>query len=72
MSELKIWKSAIIRGFVLSGITFFSSAVVVSPTLKTIISAGIAGGLYMFIELGRYYGVKTNSTKTNYNLLIFP
>lgn len=70
---LDIWLGALIRGVVVFGITGFSTAMGMGFTLELLRVASIAGGLYMFAELVKYYKISLPTrTKKCYCFLLFP
>jgi hypothetical protein len=57
MDNKKIWKGAGLRGLVVAGLTFFSMAIKSGLCLDNLEAGFIAGGMYMFLELVRYYKI---------------
>lgn len=71
---LSIWIGALLRGIVVLGITYFSMAIQTGLCYKNLETGIISGGLYMFAELIKYYGInpKITKKKKNYSFLLFP
>ena len=69
-----VWLGSAIRGLAVAGITFFSMAIQNGLSLANLETGCIAGGLYMFVELAKYYkiAVPTTNRKKQYSFLLFP
>jgi len=73
--QIKIWLGSFIRGLVVAGLTIFSLSIIIVFFLYSFESALITCGVYMFLELAKYYGIPANITpkdKKAYKYLLFP
>lgn len=71
--HLKIWAGALIRGLIVAGITLFSTAISLGFSWNALETGLIAGGLYMFAELVKFYKISIPTAKKgNYKFLLFP
>jgi hypothetical protein len=69
--DLKFWKKAIIKGFVMAGFTLFS--IVTTMGWHSAFEPSIvAGGVYIFAEAVKYYNLQPNKKVGNktYSFLI--
>ena len=70
--DLSVWCGALIRGAVVVGITFFSTAIANGMKIQGLEASLIAGGLYMFAELLKYYKITMPTSKKAYTFLLLP
>ena len=72
--HLGVWLGSTFRGLAVAGITFFSLAIQSGICWANLETGLIAGGLYMFAELVKYYKITipTTKTKKSYTFLLFP
>lgn len=78
--DLKIWFGSLKRGLAVAGFTFFSLAITTGFCLDSFFSSLISGGLYMFVEIVKKYGIDVSPisqpqkerAKKNFKFLIFP
>ena len=73
LTDLKIYYGSFVRAIAVFGLSFFSVSVVGGVTTANLESSFIAGGLYMFAEIIRKYGIKNPHSQNNKtNFLLFP
>ena len=73
LADLKIYWGSFTRAMAVFGLSFFSVSVVGGMSTANLESSFIAGGLYMFVEIIRKYGIKTPHFQNNKtNFLLFP
>ncbi len=70
--DLEIWGGTFVRALSIVGLTFFSIAVTTGYSMDTLNAGVIAGGLYMFAELCKHYGVEPKHKRGEHHFLIFP
>jgi hypothetical protein len=73
-NHLGVWLGSAFRGLAVVGLTFFSLAIQSGISSANLETGCIAGGLYMFIEIAKYYKITipTTKNKKNYSFLLFP
>ena len=72
--HLGVWLGSFIRGLAVLGITFFSMAIQSGLCWDNLETGLIAGGLYMFVEIAKYYKISlpTTNKRKAYTFLLFP
>jgi hypothetical protein len=73
-NEIGIWLGSLVRGLSVVGITFFSLAIQSGLCWANLETGLIAGGLYMFAELIKFYKITlpTKDKRKSYHFLLFP
>jgi len=76
--HLGVWLGSTFRGLAVVGLTFFSLAITSGLSLNNLETGCIAGGLYMFVEIAKYYKINLPTANTitkakkQYTFLLFP
>jgi hypothetical protein len=72
--HLGVWLGSTFRGLAVAGITFFSLAIQSGICWANLETGFIAGGLYMFVEIAKYYKISlpTTNKRKAYTFLLFP
>lgn len=65
MSDYNFWLGAFFRGLAVAGFTFFSVSITQGMCLESLLSGAITGGLVMFTEMIKYYGIDLKDLKVN-------
>jgi uncharacterized iron-regulated membrane protein len=70
--QIGIWVGALIRGLAITGLMFFTLAIQNGICMENLETGFIAGGLYMFTELAKYYNINLKRKEREYHFLVFP
>lgn len=70
--DLEIWKGALVRALVILGLSYFGLSLSNGMQFVSIEASLITSGLYMFMELAKYYKISYPTKNKNYKYLIFP
>jgi len=72
--HLGVWLGSLMRGLAVVGITFFSLAIQSGICFENLETGFIAGGLYMFVEVAKFYKITlpTANKRKAYTFLLFP
>ena len=75
--DLKVWYGAVIRAAVVCGLSFFGMSITQGFCYSSLETGLITGGLYMFLELAKFYGIESKdilpkTKKAQYRFLLLP
>jgi hypothetical protein len=75
--DLKVWYGAVIRAGVVLGLSFFGMSITQGFCYASLETGLVTGGLYMFVELAKFYGISTTeilpkTKKAQYRFLLLP